>query len=75
MHHVEPLGESQLHRVGMVREYCTGDSLARTAFMHHADQGHNALKHYAALKGLEGFLELSIKAMDTLLVSASPRYI
>ena len=27
-------------------------SLAMAAFMHHTDQGHDALKQYAALKGL-----------------------
>ena len=26
--------------------------LARAAFMHHADKGHDALKHYPAVKGL-----------------------
>ena len=31
----------------------TGELLTRAAFMHHADQGSDALKHYAALKGLK----------------------
>ena len=33
-------------------ECSTVESFARAAFMHHNDQGHDALRHYAVLKGL-----------------------
>ena len=36
----------------MMLECITGELLARAAFMHHANQGHGALKHYTVLKGL-----------------------
>ena len=36
----------------MMLECSTGELLARAAFMHHDDQGHDALRHDAALKGL-----------------------
>ena len=34
----------------MMLEYSTGELPARAAFMHHDDQGHDALMHYAVLK-------------------------
>ena len=36
-----------------MRHECShGELPARTAFIHHDGEGHNTLKHYAALKGL-----------------------
>ena len=35
----------------MMLEYSTGELIARAAFMHHDDQRHDALRHYAILKG------------------------
>ena len=55
MHHADPSGVCQC-RVGMMLECSTGELLARGAFLHHDDQGHNALMHYAALKGLNKVL-------------------
>ena len=52
MPHAEPTGVYQPRRVGMMHECSTGKLLARAAFMHHDDKWHNALKQYAALKGL-----------------------
>ena len=51
-HHADPSGVSQPHRVGMMLEYSSGDLIARAAFMHHDDQGHDVLRHHAVLKGL-----------------------
>ena len=48
VHHDNPSGVSQPHRVDMMPECSTGDLLARAGFMH---QGHGALMHYAVLKG------------------------
>ena len=39
-----------------MNECSTGELFARAAFMHHDDQGHNALKHHVALKGLVIYL-------------------
>ena len=36
----------------MMLECSTGELLARDAFMHHDDQGHDALMHHAVLSGL-----------------------
>ena len=36
----------------MMHECSPGELLARAAFMHHVDQGHDALMHHAVLKGL-----------------------
>ena len=52
MYHAEPAGVSQPHRVGMMLECSTGELLTRAAFMHYDDQGHDALRHDAVLKGL-----------------------
>ena len=38
--------------VGMMLECSPGELLARDAFMHHDDHGHDASMHYAVLKGL-----------------------
>ena len=38
---------------GMMHECSTGELLTRVAFMHHDDQGHDALIHYAVLEGLK----------------------
>ena len=51
MHHADPEGVYQPHRVGMMHDCSNGELLARAAFMHHDD--HRALKPYAALKGLK----------------------
>ena len=49
-----PLGMYQHRRVGMIPECCSpGELLARAALIDHDDNGRNALKHYAALRGLE----------------------
>ena len=52
IHHTHPSGVYQASMIGMMHECSPGDLLTRAAFMHHADQGHATLKHYAALKGL-----------------------
>ena len=44
MHHADLSGVSQPCRVGMMLE-CSPDA----AFMHHGDQGHDALMQYAVL--------------------------
>ena len=36
----------------MMLEYSTGELLTRAAFMYHADQGYDALRHHAVLKGV-----------------------
>ena len=43
----------QSHRVGMMLECSTGGLLARAAFMHHDNQGHDVLRYHAVLKGLK----------------------
>ena len=48
MHHAEPSGMNQPHRIGTIHECSPGELLARAAFMHHDHEGHNVLKHYAA---------------------------
>ena len=50
--HIDPLGEYQPHRVGIIHECSTGEMLARVAFMHQHDQGHNVFKHQEVLKAL-----------------------
>ena len=48
------MGVFQQYRVcGMILECSTGELLARAAFTHHDDQGHDALMHYAVLKELD----------------------
>ena len=56
VHHADTLEVSPDHRVGMMLESSTGELLTRLAFMHHEDQEHGALRHYAVLKGLNGFV-------------------
>ena len=65
MHHDDP---SQLHRVGMMLECSPGELLARAAFMHHDDQGQDALRHDAVLKGLRWAREALTDVCDDLLV-------
>ena len=36
----------------MMLEWSNGELLVKAAFMHHDDQWHTALKHYATSKGL-----------------------
>ena len=52
VHHADPLGVYQPHRVGMILECSTYELLTRAAFMHHGDKRHNALR------GLELILSL-----------------
>ena len=54
MHHVKSSGVYRPHRVGMMLECSIGELFARAAYMHHADQGDNTLKHCATLKWLMG---------------------
>ena len=42
---------SRPRRVIMMLECSTGELLLMAAFMHHDDHGHDALMHYAAVKG------------------------
>ena len=42
----------------MMLEYSTGELLARAAFMHHDDHGHDAFRYDAVLKGLNVFQTL-----------------
>ena len=44
----------------MMLECSTGELLARTAFMHHDDQGNDVLMHYAVLKGLRATMRLTM---------------
>ena len=46
-------------RFGMTLEFSPGELL--TAFMHYDDKGHTALKHHAALKGLNGDITMGIE--------------
>ena len=39
MHHVDPLGVYQLHRVGMMLECNSGELSARVAFRHNKNNG------------------------------------
>ena len=49
-HHAGPTEFMHSQRVGIMHECSPGEyRLARAAFKHHAGQGHDALKHYAAL--------------------------
>ena len=41
-----------LESIGMMLEGSADELLARAAFMHHDDQGQDALMHHAVLKGL-----------------------
>ena len=50
-HDADPLAVSQPCRVGMMLEHSIGELLTRAAFMHHDDQEHDTLMHYAVLKG------------------------
>ena len=52
VHHADHSGVSQPHNVDMMHECSTGELLSRAAFMHHDDQGHDALKHHVVLKEL-----------------------
>ena len=52
MRHADSSGVYQSCMVGMMHECSIGELLTGAAFMHHNDKGHDALKHYAALKGL-----------------------
>ena len=52
-HHADPSGVyDEPRRVGIMLECSTGELLARAAFMHHDDQGHDALRYHSVLKGL-----------------------
>ena len=42
--------------VVMMHECSPGELLLMAAFMHHEDQGHDALRHDAVLKGLISFM-------------------
>ena len=44
--------EFHFHIIIMMHKCSTAKKPARAAFMHHDDKGHNAWKHYTALKGL-----------------------
>ena len=55
LYHDDPVGLIHSRRVVMMHEWVNAvlaSRLARAAFMHHDDQWHDALKHYATLKGL-----------------------
>ena len=56
MHHADPLGVYQTQSAGTILECSTGELITRATFTHHDNQGHTALKHYAALKGNNGGL-------------------
>ena len=43
VHHADPSGVSQPCMVGLMLECSTGELRARAAFMHHDDQGYDAL--------------------------------
>ena len=53
MYHANPLGVYQPPRVGVVYECSDAELCVRTAFKHREVKGHNALKHYVALKWLK----------------------
>ena len=50
MHYEYSFGLIQSEMVGMMQKCCTGESLPMIAFM--MIEGHTALNHHAALKGL-----------------------
>ena len=52
MHHADPFGVYQIHRVAMLHGCSPGELLTRTAFMHHDDQGQRSLEHSAAVTRL-----------------------
>ena len=54
----------------MMLECSTGELLARAAFMHHDDQGYDALMHHAVLKGFKGY-SIPQKVPVTLMVTMS----
>ena len=56
MHHADPPGQFQHHRVAMMLESSIGELLSRAAFMHHDGKGHSALKHYTVLKVLNNIV-------------------
>ena len=49
MHHTGPTGLIHSQRIRMMHSCSPVELLTRAAFMHHDDQWHTALKHYAAL--------------------------
>ena len=54
VHHANPWGVSQPVSVGMMLECSTGELLTSACSM--TTKGHDALRHYAILKGLTEFL-------------------
>ena len=62
MHHADPSGVSQPSRFGMMLECSNGKLLARAAFMHHDDQGHDALRHDAVFKGVTHLYTADVSA-------------
>ena len=58
MHHANPVGVYQCHRVGMMLECSTGVLLAMAIFNHQDEKGHNRLNHYAVHEGLNIVLSL-----------------
>ena len=69
----QPFADVSTHRVDMMAECSTGESLAKTAFMCYDDNGCTALKHYAAIKGLIQYR--SVPEGKLVFVSASSHYI
>ena len=51
-HDADPLELIDFRLVGIMLECSPGELFARAAFMHHDNQGHDALRHCAVLKGL-----------------------
>ena len=50
------LGVYEPYTVGMMFEWGHGELLAKTGLMHHDDQGHDVLRHHAALEGLTQYM-------------------
>ena len=55
VYHAHPSGVSHTCRVDMMLECSPGELVARATFMHHDDQRHDAVIHYAVLKGLDEY--------------------
>ena len=58
MHHADPTGVYQPRRVGMMLECSPVELLARAAFVHHDDKGHNCFKFCKIILRFLGILNI-----------------
>ena len=64
MYHTDSLGVFQPGRVGMMLECSTGKLLTRAEFIHHDEQGYDALMHYAIPKVLSNPIRAALCVND-----------